>query len=853
MTDNPLTLTGSLDNTSTITTSTAAYAVQTSGALTANIINSGSINSTDGLVAIGLAGELTGTITNGGTIEAAGLNSPGSAGITGIAGILVVGGVSGGINNSGTIALGPTSAGTASPGTFSNSVFSAAPAPAAIYLGSGSTNITNNKGGIIEDLTGGQEQAIQIDAGASSNIINEGTIAGSLAIEWSPATSVALGSLNNEGIIESNAVTDGTALLTLNAGLSGGILNSGTITAANTSTNVYTDASATIDIAEFQANVTNTATGLIAATGAKGSVILLEQASASSVISNAGTISGTGAGGEAIVNMSGAAQTITNSGTIAQTAGIAIDDSQATASTTITTSGSITGSIELSPQADVLTITGGTIAGDILATAAGHGTVDIAVGAGNSFTAGGKIGDPAGFALAALNIDSGTLLVGAAGVNALAITIAAAATLVTTAGDTLTGSLTDNGTIEANAGTLTLEQAVSGSGTLKIDADATLALAGALAAGGTVSFAGSGAALELSAPSKFSGAISGFTVGDSIDLVNTTATAIALNSSNQLVVSNAGGTVATLDLTGSYSGGSSHFVLASDGAGGTTITLSTAAETSAQAFAAAQNAARGSSGIALDYAGTAAPGGNAVIGFQSDNFSSGDNAMVLDGPRSQYAVSVSGSGAVSITDNVAHQTVTDTGISYILFGGGATTTTGGVTSYANIYFIDNAANSQVAAFYDGVLGRQPDLAGLEYWQNQLSSGQQTMAGIAAAFLNSAEFLARFPSASAPADHGGANDSAFVTALYENILDRAPDAAGLAYWVGQLAGTSTRTSVLLSFTGSTENLQNISAANGGWLIDTALGNYSDATTSAQTATAMVGLAAQPQYTVDHHYG
>jgi hypothetical protein len=128
-----------------------------------------------------------------------------------------------------------------------------------------------------------------------------------------------------------------------------------------------------------------------------------------------------------------------------------------------------------------------------------------------------------------------------------------------------------------------------------------------------------------------------------------------------------------------------------------------------------------------------------------------------------------------------------------------------------------------------------------------------MAGIAAAFLNSAEFLARFPSASAPADHGGANDSAFVTALYENILDRAPDAAGLAYWVGQLAGTSTRTSVLLSFTGSTENLQNISAANGGWLIDTALGNYSDATTSAQTATAMVGLAAQPQYTVDHHYG
>jgi hypothetical protein len=46
---------------------------------------------------------------------------------------------------------------------------------------------------------------------------------------------------------------------------------------------------------------------------------------------------------------------------------------------------------------------------------------------------------------------------------------------------------------------------------------------------------------------------------------------------------------------------------------------------------------------------------------------------------------------------------------------------------------------------------------------------------------------------------------FVTALYQNVLNRAPDAGGLAYWVGELEnGTLSRPEVLIGFSESAEN-------------------------------------------------
>lgn len=318
---------------------------------------------------------------------------------------------------------------------------------------------------------------------------------------------------------------------------------------------------------------------------------------------------------------------------------------------------------------------------------------------------------------------------------------------------------------------------------------------------------------------------------------NSAATAITLTSSALGCTSlrSTGGT-GTDSLTvraynGSYWG---DWQTVQVGLGGTAPTPTNCVD----AFVATQNASgRGAAGIAFEFSGTSVTAGNSVIGLQSATFTSGYDAMVLSGPRSQYGIYVDGTDTAYITDLTTHQTVTDRGLSYLVFNGGATTAANGITSYNSIYFVQNAGDSQIASFYAAALGRQPDLSGLEYWQNQYVSGGSTttvLSNIAQCFINSSEFLSRYPSASAPADQGGVNDTAFVNALYQNVLGRPADSSGLAYWVqslhdaevGGLTGTQARANVLLNFTGSTENLQHIGAANGGWLIDTAQGSYSD---------------------------
>ena len=44
----------------------------------------------------------------------------------------------------------------------------------------------------------------------------------------------------------------------------------------------------------------------------------------------------------------------------------------------------------------------------------------------------------------------------------------------------------------------------------------------------------------------------------------------------------------------------------------------------------------------------------------------------------------------------------------------------------------------------------------------------------------------------------------MTLLYDNVLHRAPDAGGYAYWMEQLAGGMAREDVLIGFSESTEN-------------------------------------------------
>jgi hypothetical protein len=92
---------------------------------------------------------------------------------------------------------------------------------------------------------------------------------------------------------------------------------------------------------------------------------------------------------------------------------------------------------------------------------------------------------------------------------------------------------------------------VTGTGTLQVDAGATLQLAG-VGAGGIADFSGTGGMLALS-PMSFLGAIGGFASGDTIDLANTAASSAQFSGDSILVTLTAGGTI-TLDTTSALTG-----------------------------------------------------------------------------------------------------------------------------------------------------------------------------------------------------------------------------------------------------------------------------------------------------------
>lgn len=82
-------------------------------------------------------------------------------------------------------------------------------------------------------------------------------------------------------------------------------------------------------------------------------------------------------------------------------------------------------------------------------------------------------------------------------------------------------------------------------------------------------------------------------------------------------------------------------------------------------------------------------------------------------------------------------------------------------------------DSLVNSFYLAYYGRPADPAGLTYWSTQLAASNGDLGTISAAFSTSAEATARF---------GTETTSERISDIYSQLFNRAPDAAGLAYWL-----------------------------------------------------------------------
>jgi len=108
---------------------------------------------------------------------------------------------------------------------------------------------------------------------------------------------------------------------------------------------------------------------------------------------------------------------------------------------------------------------------------------------------------------------------------------------------------------------------------------------------------------------------------------------------------------------------------------------------------------------------------------------------------------------------------------------------------------DNPLADVVQCAYIAYYGRPADAAGLSYWEAQLTQAGGNLNAIATAFGNSAESQALY---------GSQSVAQMVSNIYEQSFNRAPDAAGSAYWVGQISSgaVSLASAALAIFNGAT---------------------------------------------------
>jgi hypothetical protein len=107
--------------------------------------------------------------------------------------------------------------------------------------------------------------------------------------------------------------------------------------------------------------------------------------------------------------------------------------------------------------------------------------------------------------------------------------------------------------------------------------------------------------------------------------------------------------------------------------------------------------------------------------------------------------------------------------------------------------------------YRAAFDRPADRAGLGYWIAQMDKGAG-IGFVAGQFIDSPEFRSLYGAAQ--------TDTHFLTTLYQHVLHRAPDAAGLDYWLDALADGGGRAGVLVEFSDSLENHAQVAGAIAG---------------------------------------
>jgi endoglucanase len=125
----------------------------------------------------------------------------------------------------------------------------------------------------------------------------------------------------------------------------------------------------------------------------------------------------------------------------------------------------------------------------------------------------------------------------------------------------------------------------------------------------------------------------------------------------------------------------------------------------------------------------------------------------------------------------------------------------GSAEFAARYGAPDAAGF-VTLLYGNVLGRAPDAAGLRFWTDAMAAGE-SRASVLLAFSESAEHRAETAAVLAAGLWVPDPEAVDVLRAYVGILDRLPDAGGLAGWTAAREGGLSQSELVGRFVSSAE--------------------------------------------------
>lgn len=175
-----------------------------------------------------------------------------------------------------------------------------------------------------------------------------------------------------------------------------------------------------------------------------------------------------------------------------------------------------------------------------------------------------------------------------------------------------------------------------------------------------------------------------------------------------------------------------------------------------------------------------------ITGIGNDTIDGGGGYDIVrvQGAASEFTMASSGTNIVLTGKAAGSATVTFTNTEFLQF------TTGGA-----IALTTSAREAAVLRMYDGLLDRQVDSTGAQFWINLVTNKGLSLSDAALGFMNSPEFQA---------EHASLSNEGFIRLMYQNSLSRQPEAAGMEYYLQAMNAGESRGDIAAKIIGSPES-------------------------------------------------